>query len=115
MVKKRCWRDNSQPFLLACIDGAPAGSLKAHCTGAGWVVVQLQITPALQRRGICERALQSVLRAAQADALPVTLEVLKGNPAKRLDERLGFEIVGEDERQFHMRRAPRASAEIEAE
>ncbi|MFM0055888.1 GNAT family N-acetyltransferase [Paraburkholderia phytofirmans] len=100
---------------VICIDGAPAGLLKAHRTDAEWVVVQLQIAPALQGRGIGERALHTVLRAAQADALPVTLKVLKGNPAQRLYERLGFEIVGEDERQFHMRRAPRASAEIEAE
>ncbi|MFM0221222.1 GNAT family N-acetyltransferase [Paraburkholderia dipogonis] len=100
---------------VICIDGAPAGLLKAHRTDAEWVVVQVQITPALQGRGIGERALRTVLRAAQADALPVTLKVLKGNPAQRLYKRLGFEIVGEDERQFHMRRTPRASTEIEAE
>ena len=100
---------------VICIDGAPAGLLKAHRTDTEWVVVQLQIAPALQGRGIGERALHMVLRAAQADALPVTLKVLKGNPAQRLYERLGLEIVGEDERQFHMRRAPRASAETEAE
>jgi ribosomal protein S18 acetylase RimI-like enzyme len=100
---------------VICIDGAPAGLLKAHRTDAEWVVVQLQITPALQGRGIGERALRTVLRAAQADALPVTLKVLKGNPAKRLYDRLGFEIVGEDDAQFYMRRAARASAETEAE
>lgn len=100
---------------VICIDGEPAGLLKAHRTGAEWVVVQLQIVPALQGRGIGERALQWVLRAAQADALPVTLKVLKGNPARRLYERLGFEIAGEDNRQFYMTRSPRASAEIEAE
>jgi ribosomal protein S18 acetylase RimI-like enzyme len=53
--------------------------------------------------------------AAQADALPVMLKVLKGNPAKRLYDRLGFEIIGEDEKEFHMRRAPHASSEIQAE
>jgi ribosomal protein S18 acetylase RimI-like enzyme len=100
---------------VVCIDGAPAGLLKAHRTDTEWVVVQLQITPALQGRGIGERALRTVLRAAQADALPVTLKVIKGNPAKRLYDRLGFEIVGEDDSQFYMRRAPRASAETEAE
>jgi ribosomal protein S18 acetylase RimI-like enzyme len=56
-----------------------------------------------------------VLRAAEANALPVTLKVLKGNPAKRLYDRLGFEIVGEDDIQFYMRRAARTSAETEAE
>ncbi|SDR41917.1 Acetyltransferase (GNAT) family protein [Paraburkholderia fungorum] len=100
---------------VICLDGVPAGLLKAHRTDAEWVVVQIQISPALQGRGIGERALRVVLRAAEADALPVTLKVLKGNPAKRLYDRLGFEIVGEDETQFHMRRAARTSAETEAE
>ncbi|MFL9962540.1 GNAT family N-acetyltransferase [Paraburkholderia sediminicola] len=100
---------------VVCVDGAPAGLLKAHRTESQWVVVQLQITPSLQRRGIGERALRTVLRAAQADALPVTLKVIKGNPAKRLYDRLGFVVVGEDATQFHMRRAPHAAAEIEAE
>jgi ribosomal protein S18 acetylase RimI-like enzyme len=89
--------------------------LKAHRTNNEWGVVQLQIAPEHQGRGIGECALQTVLLAAQADALPVMLKVLKGNPAKRLYERLGFETVDEDERQFHMRRAPRASTETQAE
>ncbi|NKJ50187.1 GNAT family N-acetyltransferase [Burkholderia sp. SG-MS1] len=100
---------------VICIDGAPAGLLKAHRTDTEWVVVQLQITPALQGRGIGERALRTVLRAAQNDALPVTLKVLKGNPAKRLYDRLGFEVVGEDDAQFYMRRAVRAPTHTEAE
>jgi ribosomal protein S18 acetylase RimI-like enzyme len=94
---------------VICLDGAPAGLLKTHRTETEWTVMQLQIAPAHQGRGIGERALWTVLLAAPADALPVTLKVLKGNPAKRLYERLGFEIVNEDEIQFHMRRAPRAS------
>lgn len=100
---------------VICIDGAPAGLLKAHRTENEWFVVQLQIAPTHQGRGIGERVLRTVLLAAQADALPVALKVLKGNPARRLYERLGFEIVGEDEIQFHMRRAPHASAETQAE
>ncbi|MDQ0626883.1 ribosomal protein S18 acetylase RimI-like enzyme [Paraburkholderia graminis] len=100
---------------VICVDGTPAGLLKAHRSDTEWRVVQLQIAPALQGRGIGERALHTVLRDADAATLPVTLKVLKGNPARRLYERLGFEVVSEDEREFHMRRAPRASAETEAE
>jgi len=33
---------------VICIDGAPAGLLKAHRTDTEWVVVQLQIAPALR-------------------------------------------------------------------
>jgi ribosomal protein S18 acetylase RimI-like enzyme len=43
------------------------------------------------------------------------LQVIKGNPAKRLYDRLGFEVVGEDDQHFHMRRAPRAPLETKAE
>jgi len=100
---------------VICIDGTPAGLLKAHRTDTEWVVVQIQVLPTLQGRGIGERVLHRVLRAAQADALPVTLKVIKGNPAKRLYDRLGFEIVGEDDIQFYMRRAVRTSTETEAE
>ncbi|MGF6812469.1 ribosomal protein S18 acetylase RimI-like enzyme [Paraburkholderia sp. Clong3] len=100
---------------VVCIDGAPAGLLKAHRNDVEWFVVQLQIAPALQGRGIGEQALRTILRAAAAEALPVSLQVLKGNPAKRLYDRLGFEIVGEDQTQFHMRLAARAPAESEAE
>jgi len=101
---------------VICVDGMRAGLLKAHRTDTEWLVVQLQIAPVLQGRGIGEHALRTVLRAADAVALPVTLKVLKGNPARRLYERLGFKIAGEDEREFHMRRAPqRVSAESEAE
>jgi ribosomal protein S18 acetylase RimI-like enzyme len=97
------------------VDGARAGLLKAYRTDSEWVVVQLQIAPSLQGRGIGERALRMVLGPADAEALPVTLKVIKGNPAKRLYDRLGFEVVDEDNLQFHMRRAPRTPAEIEAE
>ncbi|SIT35537.1 Acetyltransferase [Paraburkholderia ribeironis] len=100
---------------VICVDGTPAGLLKAHRTETGWVVVQLQIAPALQGRGIGERVLRRVMHAAQADALPVTLKVLKGNPAKRLYDRLGFEVVGEDDMQLYMQCAPRAAAEAGAE
>ncbi|CAE6763894.1 hypothetical protein R75465_03279 [Paraburkholderia aspalathi] len=100
---------------VICVDGAPAGLLKAYRTETEWFVVQVQIAPELQGRGIGERALQTVLQAAQADAVPVSLKVLKGNPARRLYERLGFEIVAEEEIEFLMRRAPHASAQIRAE
>lgn len=100
---------------VICLGGAPVGLLKAYRTETEWVVVQLQIAPAHQGRGIGERALRTVLLAAQADVLPVTLKVLKGNPAKRLYQRLGFDIVNEDEIQFHMKCMPHASAQTQAE
>ncbi|AXL50771.1 acetyltransferase [Paraburkholderia caffeinilytica] len=100
---------------VICVDGAPAGLLKAYRTETEWFVSQVQIAPEHQGCGIGERVLQTVLQAAQAEALPVALKVLKDNPARRLYARLGFEIVDEDEIQFHMRRAPHVSAKTQPE
>ncbi|OLL31848.1 GNAT family N-acetyltransferase [Burkholderia sp. SRS-W-2-2016] len=107
--------DRYDAAQVICVDGAPAGLLKAFRDNAGWFVEQLQIAPAFQRRGIGEQVLRTILRAAAAESVPVALHVFKDNPAKRLYDRLGFEIVGADDRQFHMRVAMRAPADTEAE
>jgi ribosomal protein S18 acetylase RimI-like enzyme len=90
---------------VVCIHGEPAGLLKAYRTDTEWMVAQFQIAPAHQGQGIGEQVLRTILSAAQADGLPVSLKVLKNNPARRLYERVGFETVDEDELQFLMRRA----------
>jgi ribosomal protein S18 acetylase RimI-like enzyme len=77
--------------------------LKAYRDATEWHLVQLQIDPHYQGRGLGEQIIKTLLAGAQADALPVSLKVLKGNPAKRLYERLGFREISSDEREFHMR------------
>lgn len=88
---------------IICLDGTALGLLKAYRDETAWHLVQLQIDPQYQGRGLGERIIKTLLASAQDDALPVSLKVLKGNPAKRLYERLGFREVGADEREFHMR------------
>jgi ribosomal protein S18 acetylase RimI-like enzyme len=53
-------------------------------------------------------------------SVPISSDVIhefrgRNDPARRLYQRLGFEIVNEEEIQFHMSLAPRASAETQAE
>ena len=108
------------PWLVAESDGevvgyAYAGQHRERAAYQWSADVSVYVHKALQRRGIGERALRIIMHAAQADALPVRLQVIKGNTAKRLYDRLGFEVVGEDDQLFHMRRAPRAPVEIKAE
>jgi len=87
---------------IICLDGDAIGLLKAYRDDTQWHVIQLQIGRQFQGSGLGERILKTLLAAAQADALPVSLKVLKGNPAKHLYERLGFRSVDEDEREFTM-------------
>jgi ribosomal protein S18 acetylase RimI-like enzyme len=49
------------------------------------------------------KLIRSVLAEARAIDLPLSLSVLKANPARRLYERLGFVVVAEGANVFHMR------------
>lgn len=68
-----------------------------------WRLVQIQLAPARQNKGIGGRIVGELLRDARRRGIPVVLSVLKGNPAKNLYERLGFEVVAETEASYEMR------------
>jgi ribosomal protein S18 acetylase RimI-like enzyme len=56
------------------------------------------ILPAFQGRGVGTAIVRDLVEEARAQDLPVTLQVLKENPgARRLYERLGFAVTGENE------------------
>lgn len=86
-------------------DGNPVGLLKVRRLPYEWEIVQIQLSPHLQGRGIGRSLLESVLTDAAVAGADVKLSVLKANPAKQLYERLGFEVVGEDAHEYYMRRA----------
>ena len=67
---------------------------------------QLQVLPEWQGRGIGRQVMDHLIALAEADGLPVTLTVLKKNPALALYQRCGFEQVGEDEFEYHLRCEP---------
>jgi ribosomal protein S18 acetylase RimI-like enzyme len=63
----------------------------------------IEIDPTEQGHGIGSAVVSTILAAARARGLPVTLRVLKVNPARRLYERLGFIVVSETKTHFEMR------------
>lgn len=65
-------------------------------------VENIELLPAHQNRGIGTALLVSVQQRAAGRNLPVTLQVLKVNPARRLYERLGFRLTGETETHYQM-------------
>lgn len=89
---------------ILTLDGMPVGLLKLDQSGSRWEIVQLQLSPSLHGKGAGRAILEHII--AQADAAGVTLElgVLKQNPAKRLYERLGFVVIGQDAQEFFMQR-----------
>ena len=67
---------------------------------------RLYILPAYQGQGIGTQLLTDLMTGAFREGLPVTLRVLKVNPAKRLYERLGFVVIEEAEAHYIMKAMP---------
>lgn len=82
--------------------GKPIGLLKVVRNEFEWDLVQIQLAPEFQRRGIGSGILQSLIEEARAAAMPLRLSVLKASPAKRLYERVGFVVTQEKANAYEM-------------
>ena len=85
-------------------EGVPAGLLKVARDDSPWTVIQIQLVPELQGRGLGGEILAEVIADAKAANAGVCLSVLKANPARGLYERMGFVVVGEDGQEYEMLR-----------
>lgn len=87
--------------VIEC-SGLPIGLAKYRESADAVEILQFQVLPEYQGKGIGRRVAGSIIERARLRGKRVTLTVLKANPAKRLYESLGFCVVGEDEYEFHM-------------
>jgi GNAT superfamily N-acetyltransferase len=100
--------DISQVRILVR-DRADIGWIQFAKRSEAGELVQFFVEERLRGQGIGTEVMKRLIAEADADGLPLTLGVVKTNPAKRLYERLGFCVFDEDGRKFFMRReAPRA-------
>jgi len=65
----------------------------------------LYLFPKYQGQGIGSAIVSALQKEAIARRVPIRLQVLKVNPAKRFYERLGFSVLEEAEYFFHMQYA----------
>ena len=102
-------RWNERRLRLKFRKGYKLGQARVICVGekaVGWIQVvdfvgrlylrQLHLIPAYRRQGIGTRLIKDLLRRAHAQGKPVTLDVMHGNPARRLYLRLGFRQTSQD-------------------
>ncbi|OZI75067.1 GNAT family N-acetyltransferase [Bordetella genomosp. 12] len=99
-------RHHWEDARIVLVQGAPVGLLKVHRDQHGWYVHQIQVEPRCQGQGLGARLLRGVLERADRGGETVRLSVLRSNPARRLYERLGFEICEDSGQEFLMRRRP---------
>ena len=84
------------------MDHHRVGLLKVNETAEKTEVLQLQIGPEFQGRGLGGKILKNILDDAAQKGKIVWLSVLKTNKAQHLYTSLGFKVVGEDEHSFFM-------------
>ena len=87
--------------IVEC-EGQAIGILKVVREPLHWYLVQIQLLPSHQGRGIGGKLVESVLIEARRHGVPVKLSVLKSNRARQLYERLGFRVVSEGAHEYQM-------------
>jgi len=76
------------------------GTIKYLTHEASTEIMQVQIHPEYQGKGLGKIVINYIIN--QADKKLVKLSVLKGNPAKKLYESLGFKVIDENEQEWFM-------------
>ena len=91
---------------IILLDNEPVGLLKIKKTNSETEVLQLQIDPSQQGKGLGRLILTDILEEASLGKNIVSLSVLKTNKAQHLYSSLGFKIVSEDEHSYFMEFSP---------
>ena len=89
--------------IISC-DHIEIGRVETSIVDGALYLGQIFIVPPFQRRGIGTGVIHGIIDKATKTGRPVTLSVVKANPAKKLYERLGFRVTDTDNRKFYMRR-----------
>jgi ribosomal protein S18 acetylase RimI-like enzyme len=97
---------NPSQVRIITLDGADIGWLQGFAAGDDLFLAQLFVERGHQRRGIGTEVMKRLIEEADQLNQAVRLDVVKINPAMRLYERLGFRILGEEDRKFYMKRDP---------
>lgn len=96
-------RFNTADGKIIVINGTDAGFLWVINKESETKLASIRLLPEFQNKRIGTQIIQNLIEVARAVNKPLTLHVLKVNPAKNLYERLGFETVEELEHHFLMK------------
>lgn len=106
------WGKPNDIGFLASIEEKPAGAawlrlLSGDPHGFGYVddftpELTIALLPEYRGMGIGSQLIAALLDAAKTRYIAICLSVSLGNPAKRLYERLGFEVIGKNEDSYTM-------------
>lgn len=96
----------NRPSQVICMHGNDIGWLQVSQNGTGIHLHQVHLTEKYRNSGIGSRLIRAVMAVAEGLGQPITLNVIRGNPAVALYHRLGFRVVEEDQELLRMRWDP---------
>jgi GNAT superfamily N-acetyltransferase len=91
---------------IISVEGQDIGAVTIERQEDCLFLSNIHLLPEFQGRGIGTAIIKEMLERAAVVHRPAALRVLKNNPARRLYERLGFQIAGETETHYLMRAEP---------
>lgn len=91
---------------IISLDHQPIGLLKIDKADTNIDILQLQIDPSQQGKGLGRMILSDILEEASATGKTASLSVLKTNKAQNLYLSLGFKTISEDEHSYFMEFSP---------
>jgi GNAT superfamily N-acetyltransferase len=68
-------------------------------------LARIEVSPKMQNLGLGAEIIEGLIDLGASRERALALDVFDVNPARRLYERLGFELTGVSGRKVHMRRA----------
>ena len=89
-------------YQIVVVEGGDAGALSVEDRADEVFLADIELLPEYRGRGLGTAIIAAIVADAAARGLPVSLQVLKVNPARRLYERLGFVLTGQTETHFLM-------------
>ena len=91
---------------IVVLHGQDIGAIRVARRAADIDLSSIELLPAYQGQGIGTQLITTLIAEAHQAGIPLTLQVLKVNPARRLYERLGFSTCGETATHYLMRATP---------
>ena len=108
---ERHWHTGQVRILV--LDGVDIGWIQTIAQNSEYFVAQIVVDRSFQRKGIGTEVMKRLISEAARANRVVRLNVVKINPARRLYERLGFQVVHQDDRKLYMELDPaRAAARL---
>jgi ribosomal protein S18 acetylase RimI-like enzyme len=104
VYQESLFRKNYVPANIQIIeyDDKDIGMLSVEERAGDVFLSTIEIRPEYQSKGIGTAIIKKIVADSAKKTKPVTLQVLKVNPAKGLYERLGFEVVEETKTHYRM-------------